>query len=73
MTSVGYYNSSGLINIRGIFLSKIRLKCNMSQKRYDIIYEIDGESAYDLDLDEIVRRIKGPEGTTVKGVVYGKV
>jgi len=31
----------------------------------DIIYEIDGESAYDLDLDEIVRRIKGPEGTTV--------
>ena len=31
----------------------------------DIIYEIEGESAYNLELDEIVRRIKGPEGTTV--------
>lgn len=31
----------------------------------DIIYEIEGESAYGLELDEIVRRIKGEEGTFV--------
>lgn len=31
----------------------------------DIIYEIDGESAYGLELSEIVARIKGEEGTTV--------
>ncbi len=31
----------------------------------DIIYEVDGVSAYGLDLEEVVALIKGEEGTTV--------
>ncbi len=36
----------------------------------DIIYMIDGESAYGLTLTEIVARIKGEEGTTVHLTIY---
>lgn len=36
----------------------------------DIIYEVDGESAYGLELSEIVARIKGEEGTTVHLTIY---
>lgn len=39
-------------------------------KENDIIYEIDGESAYGLELTEIVSRIKGEEGTTVHLTIY---
>lgn len=35
-------------------------------KARDIILEIDGESAYGLELNEAVKRIRGKEGTTVK-------
>lgn len=31
----------------------------------DLIYEVDGESTYGLELTEVVRMIKGDEGTTV--------
>ncbi len=31
----------------------------------DIIYKIDGESTQGLDLDEVVKRVRGKEGTTV--------
>lgn len=31
----------------------------------DLIYEVDGKSAYGLELTEVVRMIKGEEGTTV--------
>jgi carboxyl-terminal processing protease len=31
----------------------------------DIIYEVDGESTSGLELEEVVSKIKGPEGTTV--------
>ncbi len=31
----------------------------------DIIYEVDKESTQGMELDEVVSRIKGPEGTTV--------
>ena len=36
----------------------------------DIIYEVDGESAYGLELSEIVAMIKGEEGTTVHLTIY---
>lgn len=32
----------------------------------DIIYEVNGESTYDMDLDSVVALIKGKEGTTVE-------
>ena len=56
-TDIGYAVISGVMDDSPAMEAGVRAD--------DIIYEIDGESAYDLDLDEIVRRIKGPEGTTV--------
>lgn len=35
-------------------------------KSKDVIVEIDGQSAYDLNLTEAVNKIRGPEGTKVK-------
>jgi carboxyl-terminal processing protease len=32
----------------------------------DVIAEIDGESAYDISVTEAVKKIRGPEGTSVK-------
>ena len=32
----------------------------------DIIYKVNDEEVYDLELDEVVKRIKGPKGTKVK-------
>ena len=31
----------------------------------DIVFEVDGESAFDLGFDEILLRVRGPEGSTV--------
>ncbi len=31
----------------------------------DIVFEVDGESAFDLDFDEILLKVRGPEGSTV--------
>lgn len=56
-TDIGYAVISGVMDDSPALEAGVRAD--------DIIYEIDGESAYNLDLDEIVRRIKGPEGTTV--------
>lgn len=39
-------------------------------KENDIIYEVDGESAYGLELSEVVAMIKGEEGTTVHLTIY---
>lgn len=36
----------------------------------DLIYMIDGENAYGLDLSEIVARVKGEEGTIVHLTIY---
>lgn len=36
----------------------------------DIIYEVDGVSAYGMDLDKVVSLIKGEEGTTVQMTIY---
>ncbi len=36
----------------------------------DIIYEVDGVSAYGMDLDKVVSLIKGEEGTTVQMIIY---
>ncbi|MDE7224875.1 MAG: S41 family peptidase [Acetatifactor sp.] len=36
----------------------------------DIIYEVDGVSTYDMDLDKVVSLIKGEEGTSVKITIY---
>lgn len=36
----------------------------------DIIYEVDGVSTYDMDLDKVVSLIKGEEGTTVNLTIY---
>lgn len=36
----------------------------------DIIYEVDGVSTYDMDLDKVVSLIKGEEGTTVNITIY---
>lgn len=36
----------------------------------DIIYEVDGVSAYDMDLDKVVSLIKGEEGTIVNITIY---
>lgn len=36
----------------------------------DIIYEVDGVSAYGMDLDKVVSLIKGEEGTTVRMTIY---
>ena len=32
----------------------------------DIIYKVNDEEVYEYELDEVVKRIKGPKGTTVK-------
>jgi len=32
----------------------------------DVIEAVDGQSTQDMDLDEVARRLRGPEGTTVK-------
>lgn len=36
----------------------------------DIIYEVEGETTYGLDLTEVVSRIKGDEGTWVNLTIY---
>lgn len=36
----------------------------------DIIYEVEGENTYGLDLTEVVSRIKGDEGTWVNLTIY---
>lgn len=36
----------------------------------DIIYEVDGESTYGMDLDKVVSLIKGEEGTVVNITIY---
>lgn len=36
----------------------------------DIIYEVNGVSTYDMDLDKVVSLIKGEEGTTVNITIY---
>lgn len=36
----------------------------------DIIYEVEGESTYGMDLDKVVSLIKGEEGTTVRMTIY---
>ncbi len=36
----------------------------------DIIYEVEGETTYGLELTEVVNRIKGEEGTWVKLTIY---
>lgn len=39
-------------------------------KPKDVVAEIDGQSAYDLSIDEAVQKIRGPKGTDVKlGIV----
>ena len=42
----------------------------MDLRSGDIIYEINGESTYGMDLDSVVAKIKGEEGTTVNLTIY---
>lgn len=42
----------------------------MDLRSGDIIYEINGESTYGMDLDSVVAMIKGKEGTTVTLTIY---
>ena len=39
-------------------------------RKDDIIYEVDGVSTYDMDLNNVVALIKGEEGTTVDLTIY---
>lgn len=39
-------------------------------RKDDIIYEVDGVSTYDMDLNNVVALIKGEEGTTVELTIY---
>lgn len=39
-------------------------------RKDDIIYEVDGVSTYDMDLNNVVSLIKGEEGTTVNLTIY---
>jgi len=36
----------------------------------DVIYMVDGESTYGWELEEVVSKVKGPEGTTVHLTIY---
>lgn len=55
--------TTGLGQISGVIAGTPAEAANLREG--DLIYEVDGKSAADLDLTEIVGMIKGEEGTTV--------
>lgn len=59
---------SGYGKISGVIANTPAQEAGLREN--DIIYEVDGESAYGLELSEIVAKIKGEEGTTVHLTIY---
>lgn len=65
---VGLDEKTGYGKISGIIANTPAQEAGLREN--DIIYEVDGESAYGLELSEIVAMIKGEEGTTVHLTIY---
>ncbi|MCM1262330.1 MAG: S41 family peptidase [Butyrivibrio sp.] len=65
---VGLDEFSGYGKISGVIDNTPAQEAGLREN--DIIYEVDGESAYGLELSEIVAKIKGEEGTTVHLTIY---
>lgn len=60
--------ATGLGKINGVIPDTPAQEAGLREN--DLIYLIDGESAQGLDLSEIVSRVKGEEGTTVRLTIY---
>lgn len=65
---VGLDERTGYGKISGVIANTPAQEAGLREN--DIIYEVDGESAYGLELSEIVAMIKGEEGTTVHLTIY---
>lgn len=65
---VSQEKDTGIINILSVYDNTPAQEAGM--KDGDILYKVEGEEITGTDLDKVVARIKGEEGSTVKLTVY---
>lgn len=61
-------NTTGFAKISGVIANTPAEESGLREN--DIIYMVDGETTQGLDLSEVVSRIKGDEGTSVRLTIY---